>query len=112
MNLMETIVTVGISGSRSTPLNDGQFVHSPLSCASVDRDRRRAGMALDLRELGVFGVRGGAPSNDQAGEVAYAAADLGNPAPRLERRQLLPIQIKGKSRVPPGSCERRRLATG
>ncbi|MBB3053417.1 hypothetical protein FHS23_004466 [Prauserella isguenensis] len=113
MKFETTIVIAGISGNRSTLLRDGHFVHAPLSCASVDRDRRRAGMSLDLCGLGVFDVRGGTASHAPAGDPALTAADLGNPVPRPERRrQLLPIQIQDTSRVPPGSCERRRLATG
>ncbi|MBB3661753.1 MULTISPECIES: hypothetical protein [Prauserella salsuginis group] len=112
MEFMTAIDTAGISGNRSTLPCDGQSVRSQLFCASVDRDRRRAGKSLDPRDIGAFDVRGGASSHAPADGAALAAADLGNPVPRPERRQQLPIQIQDKSRVPPGSCERRRLVIG
>lgn len=112
MKFETTIITVGISGNRSALLRGAHLVHAPLSCAPVDRDRRRTGMFLDLCDLGVFDVRGGTPSHAPAGASAFTAAELGNPVPGPERRQLLPIQIQGKSGAPPGSYERRRLATG
>ncbi|GAA1190846.1 hypothetical protein [Prauserella alba] len=112
MEFTTTIDIAGISGDRSTLRCDGRSVRPQLLCASVDRDRRPAGMSLDPRDLAAFDVRGGATSHAPAGGAALAAADLGNPVPRPERRQQLPIQIQDKSRVPPGFCERRRLATG
>ncbi|GAA1229531.1 hypothetical protein GCM10009676_10160 [Prauserella halophila] len=113
MEFMTTIDTAGISGNRSALLGDGQFVRALLSCAPVDRDRRRSGLSLDLGDLGVFGVRGGTTSHVPGAARTHAGvADLGNPVPRPQRRQLRPIQIQGKPQVPPGLRERRRLAIG